>query len=204
MEQVELVSLGASHWIYILTVIAIIVSIVFRIDVIIPSIIGLFLVGFFAETPHLGFLGNLVFGAQVVFSGLLNAGKLLFDIMLIIAIMVALLGSLRQQGADRIMVAPMQRLMVGPWTAFFVLGIGMYLAAIFFWPTPSIALVGTVLLPVAVQIGLPAMGAATAVNLFGTVWLFLLTLLFKEQTVLQRQLRVLAQMKFYLMHFYFP
>jgi len=167
MEQVELVSLGASHWIYILTVIAIIVSIVFRRDVIIPSIIGLFLVGFFAETPHLGFLDNLVFGAQVTFSGLLNAGKLLFDIMLIIAIMVALLGSLRQQGADRIMVAPMQRLMVGPWTAFFVLGIGMYLAAIFFWPTPSIALVGTVLLPVAVQIGLPAMGAATAVNLFG-------------------------------------
>src|SRR5699024_11531404 len=107
------------------------------------------------------------FGAQVVFSCLLNAGKLLFDIMLIIAIMVALLGSLRQQGADRIMVAPMQRLMVGPWTAFFVLGISMYLAAIFFWPTLSIALVGTVLLPVAVQIGLPAMGAATAVNLFG-------------------------------------
>src|SRR5690625_5901368 len=98
MEQVELVSLGASHWIYILTVIAIIVSIVFRRDVIIPSIIGLFLVGFFAETPHLGFLDNLVFGAQVTFSGLLNAGKLLFDIMLIIAIMVALLGSLRQQG----------------------------------------------------------------------------------------------------------
>ncbi len=167
MEQIELVSLGVSHWLYVLTVVAIIISIVFRRDVIIPSIVGLFLVGFFAETPHLGFLNNFIFGVQVIFSGLLNAGKLLFDIMLIIAIMVALLSSLRQQGADRIMVAPMQKLMVGPWTAFFVLGFSMYLAAIFFWPTPSIALVGTVLLPVAVQIGLPAMAAATAVNLFG-------------------------------------
>lgn len=167
MEQIELVSLSVSHWLYVITVVAIIISIVFRRDVIIPSIIGLFLIGFFAETPHMGFLDNLVFGVQVIFSGLLNAGKLLFDIMLIIAIMVALLSSLRQQGADRIMVAPMQKFMVGPWTAFFVLGISMYLAAIFFWPTPSIALVGTVLLPVAVQVGLPAMAAAVSVNLFG-------------------------------------
>src|SRR5690625_7652916 len=83
--------------------------------------------------------------------------------MLIIAFMVALLISFRQQGADRIMVAPMQKLMVGPWTAFFVLGFSMYLAAIFFWPTSSIALVFTVLLPVAVQIFLPAMAAATDV-----------------------------------------
>src|SRR5690625_5732640 len=104
MEQIELVSLGVSHWLYVLTVVAIIISIVFRRDVIIPSIVGLFLVGFFAETPHLGFLNNFIFGVQVIFSGLLNAGKLLFDIMLIIAIMVALLSSLRQQGADRIMV----------------------------------------------------------------------------------------------------
>lgn len=167
MEQIELVSLSVSHWLYVITVVAIIISIVFRRDVIIPSIIGLFLIGFFADTPHMGFLDNLVFGVQVIFSGLLNAGKLLFDIMLIIAIMVALLSSLRQQGADRIMVAPMQKFMVGPWTAFFVLGISMYLAAIFFWPTPSIALVGTVLLPVAVQVGLPAMAAAVSVNLFG-------------------------------------
>lgn len=167
MEQIELVSLSVSHWLYVLTVVAIIISIVFRRDVIIPSIVGLFLIGFFAETPHMGVLDNLIFGVQVIFSGLLNAGKLLFDIMLIIAIMVALLSSLRQQGSDRLMVAPMQKFMIGPWTAFFVLGISMYLAAIFFWPTPSIALVGTVLLPVAVQIGLPAMAAAVSVNLFG-------------------------------------
>lgn len=167
MEQLELVDLGVSHWLYVLTVISIIISIIFRRDVIIPSIMGLFLIGFFAETPHVGILNNLIFSVQVVFSGLLNAGKLLFDIMLIIAIMVALLSSLRQQGADRLMVEPLKKLMIGPWTAFFVLGISMYLAAVFFWPTPSIALVGTVLLPVAIQIGLPAIAAATSVNLFG-------------------------------------
>src|SRR5690606_31279763 len=43
----------------------------------------------------------------------------------------------------------------------------IYIAAVFFWPTPAIALVGTVLIPVAIRVGLPAMGAAVAVNLAG-------------------------------------
>ncbi|MEZ2719995.1 hypothetical protein ACBP46_01015 [Paenalcaligenes hominis] len=167
MEQIELVQLGISHWLYVFTVVTIIISIIFRRDVIIPSLIGLFLIGFFTETPHVGLVNNIIFSVQVIFDGLLNAGKQLFNIMLVIAIMVALLSALRQQGADRLMVEPMKKLMIGPWSAFFVLGISMYIAAIFFWPTPSIALVGTVLLPVAVQMGLPAMAAAVSVNLFG-------------------------------------
>jgi hypothetical protein len=43
----------------------------------------------------------------------------------------------------------------------------MYTAAAFFWPTPAVALVGTVLVPVAVRVGLPAIAAAVAINLAG-------------------------------------
>ncbi len=167
MEQLELVPLTASHWIFLLTILAIFISIAFRRDVIIPSLIGLFLLGLFATAPDTGALNSLIFGVQVVFKALLNAGKELFDIMLVIALMVSLLSCLREQGADRRMVEPMKRLMVSPWTAFFVLGVTMYIAAAFFWPTPAVALVGTVLIPVAVQVGLPAMAAAVSVNLFG-------------------------------------
>src|SRR5699024_4224367 len=41
------------------------------------------------------------------------------------------------------------------------------IAATFFWPTPTTALVGVVLIPVAIRMGLPAMGAAVAISLFG-------------------------------------
>ena len=51
--------------------------------------------------------------------------------------------------------------------AFFVLAATMYTAAAFFWPTPAVALVGTVLVPVAVRVGLPAIAAAVAINLAG-------------------------------------
>ncbi|PMR76121.1 hypothetical protein [Billgrantia endophytica] len=167
MEQLEQVQLTASHWVFLLVILAIFVSIGFRKGVIIPSIAGIFMLGLLAEAPHDGALNQLIFAVQVVFRALLNAGIELFDIMLVIALMVAMLKSLQSQGADRLMVAPMKKLMIGPWTAFFVLGVTMYIAAAFFWPTPAVALVGTVLIPVAMQVGLPAIGAAMAVNLFG-------------------------------------
>ena len=167
MEQLEQVPLTASHWIFLLVILAIFISIGFRKGVIIPSIAGIFMLGLLAEAPHDGGLNQLIFAVQVVFYALLNAGTELFDIMLVIALMVAMLKSLQHQGADRLMVAPMKKLMIGPWTAFFVVGITMYIAAAFFWPTPAVALVGTVLIPVAMQVGLPAIGAAMAVNLFG-------------------------------------
>ncbi|KAA0012065.1 hypothetical protein F0A17_12325 [Billgrantia pellis] len=167
MEQFEQVQLTASHWVFLLVILAIFLSIGFRKGVIIPSVAGIFMLGLLAEAPHDGALNQLIFAVQVVFRALLNAGTELFDIMLVIALMVAMLKSLQSQGADRLMVAPMKKLMIGPWTAFFALGITMYIAAAFFWPTPAVALVGTVLIPVAMQVGLPAMGAAMAVNLFG-------------------------------------
>ncbi|MCG8504874.1 MAG: hypothetical protein MI755_09730 [Sphingomonadales bacterium] len=163
----EATQLTISHWVFLAVVFAIFVSIAFRKAVIIPSIVGTFLLGLLSPLGGEVGLDRLIFAVQVVFRSLLNAGVELFDIMLVIALMVAMLRSLQAQGADRIMIAPMRKLMVGPWTAFFILAATMYTAAAFFWPTPSVALVGTVLIPVAVRVGLPAIGAAVAVNLSG-------------------------------------
>lgn len=159
--------LTSSHWAFLLVVVSILASIALRKGIIIPSIIGIFVLGVLADSGKIGVLDNLIFAVQVVFRALLNAGVELFDIMLVIALMVAMLRSLQAQGADQIMIAPMKKLMVGPRSAFFVLAISMYTASAFFWPTPAVALVGTVLIPVAMRVGLPAVAAAVAVNLAG-------------------------------------
>lgn len=39
--------------------------------------------------------------------------------------------------------------------------------SLFFWPSPAVALIGAVLLPVGIRAGLPALGVAIAMNLFG-------------------------------------
>lgn len=162
----QTVTFTAAHWAFLLSVVAILVCVVLRKGVIIPSIVGIFLVALLSHQSD-GALNSLIYAVQVIFKALLNAGTKLFDVILIIALMVAMLRSLQAQGADQIMIAPLKKFMVGPWSAFFVLAITMYTAAAFFWPTPAVALVGTVLIPVAMRVGLPAVAAAVAVNLTG-------------------------------------
>lgn len=164
MDQIQLTF---SHWIYLLVVLSIFVSIGFRRGVIIPSLIGIFILGFSAYKETGGLLDMGIFAIQVVYNALLNAGHELFDIMLVIALMASMLKAMQFQGAAQIMVSPMKKLMVGPKSAFFVLAVTMYIAAVFFWPTPAVALVGTILIPVAIRCGLPAMAGAVAVNLSG-------------------------------------
>src|SRR5699024_3314081 len=82
------------------------------------------------------------------------------------SLMLAMLKSMQAQGADVLMVAPMRRLMTNPWNSFFILGITMYIGTTFFWGTPTVVLVGPVLIPIAKRAGLPAMGAAVAISLF--------------------------------------
>ena len=162
----DYVVLTASHWVYVAVIILILLFIAFRREVVVPSLVGIFILGILAAQGQ-GIVDQLINGLQTLFAALLNAGIELFDIMLIISLMVAMLKSLQAQGADTLMVAPVKKLMVNPTTAFFVLGVMTYIAATFFWPTPTTALVGVVLIPVAIRMGLPAMGAAVAISLFG-------------------------------------
>lgn len=163
----ESIQLTLPHYVFLLTVLSIFVAIGFRRGVIIPSLTGTFLIGLLSAQNQEGLLNTLLFAVQVLFKALLNAGTELFGIMAVIALMVAMLRALQAQGADHIMIAPMKKIMVGPRTAFFVLAATMYTAAAFFWPTPAVALVGTVLVPVAIRVGLPALAAAVAINLAG-------------------------------------
>ena len=43
----------------------------------------------------------------------------------------------------------------------------MFIMSWFFWPSPATALVGAIFLPIAIKAGLPAIGLAMAINLFG-------------------------------------
>ena len=104
---------------------------------------------------------------QAVFNSMLYAMGDLGDIMLVIALMVAMLRSLEAMGADQMMIAPAAKLLKTPRIAFWVIAAIMYVCASFFWPTPATALVGTILIPVALKAGLAPMMACIAMNLAG-------------------------------------
>lgn len=152
--------LSLAHWLYLFGTVLIIVTMLFRKNVVVPAIGVTFLVA-------LSYTGSLGVALQSTFRASLVAANSLFDIFLIIAVMTALLRSLKDIGADQKMIVPFQKVMVNGHVSYFVLIIITYVISLFFWPTPAVPLVGAILIPVAIRAGLPPLGAGIAIALAG-------------------------------------
>ena len=152
--------LTGAHYIYILFMLAILIIMIMKKDVIVPCILGIFCLGLF-YTQSIPQATNAVFNALIVSLNELS------PVILIISVMVALSKALEDNNAINYMIKPFSKVIKTPTTAFFVVGIVMCLLSWFFWPTPAVALVGAIFLPVAMEVGLPAIGVAMALNLFG-------------------------------------
>ena len=156
----EAVQLTAAHWVYAVFVILIFVTLALRKDTSIVALVGMLILGWIL-------LGGPIGGLQGIFNGMLRSGSVLLDIVFIISIVVSLAKGLEQSGALYLMVRPARRLMRSPAIAFWIIGVVMYIAALFIWPSPATALVGTILFPAGLAVGLPAISIAMAMNLFG-------------------------------------
>lgn len=154
------VALTTAHWLFLFWVGVVIVVMGFRKDPLIPCLLGLLTVGWL-------FKGSFLGGITTVYNALIVAGNEFWGIIVIISLIVALSKLLSETGADYLVMSPAARLMVNADVAFWVVGFAMMLASWFFWPSPATALVGAIMVPVAVRAGLPAVGAAVAMNLFG-------------------------------------
>lgn len=152
--------LTLSHWLYGLFTIVIIVTMIFRKGVVLPTILGTFVIAWV-------FTGDIIGGFKAIFHANLVAAQELFNIFLIIMFMLALLNSLRDLGADKRMIQPIQKLMVNGHVSFFVLAIVTYVISLFFWPTPAVPLICALLVPAAVRAGLPAIIAAVSIAIAG-------------------------------------
>jgi hypothetical protein len=161
------VTLTAGHWIFAAVIVAILLAFVLRRGVAILAIVGIMGVAAASANAGSGLLNHIIFAVQGVFNAMLLAGTELFDVILLIAVMLALLRSLQGQGVTQLMMAPLSRTMKGPRSSFLVLALVTYVTSAFFWPSPAIALIGAVLLPAAGRAGLSAISAAVALNLAG-------------------------------------
>ncbi|AJQ28960.1 hypothetical protein [Pelosinus fermentans] len=153
----ELTSL---HWIFTSFILLIILTMTMRRDTSLICIIGIFLMGYVAT----GTLNQAVIG---IFNSFVYAINELSGTILIISLIVAMSKALLHAGVNEIMVEPFVRIIRTPGMAYWLIGLFMMIISFFFWPSPAAALMGAVLLPVSRRVGLPAMGVAVAMNLFG-------------------------------------
>lgn len=155
-----MVHLSMLHYLYVLMVLVVLVTMAFKKDVVLPCIAGLFIMGV-AST------GSLLKGVQVIYNSLIAAGTEFWGIIVIISLVVAMSKALKDLGADELMMSPIKKIMVNQSAAFLGLGLVMMVVSWFIWPSPAVALIGAIMLPAAIRSGLPAIWAAVAMNLFG-------------------------------------
>lgn len=154
------IHLTAIHYVYLTFIVFIMALLIRRRDTTMICVAGVFALGILAT-------GTLSGSVSGVFNSFIYATKELMGTIMIISIIVAMSRVLIRTGINEAMVAPLTRFLRTPALAFWGIGIIMMVTSWFFWPSPAVALIGAVLLPVAIRVGLPALGAAMAMNLFG-------------------------------------
>ncbi len=154
------VDLSALHWVYLLFIVLIIAAMVMRRDTSLICIIGIFVLGLLATA-------SIYQSVSGIFNSFIYAITELLGTILVISIIVSMSRVLTKTGINEAMVLPFTKLIRTPTLAYWVIGILMMVISFFFWPSPAVALMGAVLLPVAVRVGLPALGVAMSMNLFG-------------------------------------
>lgn len=154
------IGLNALHYVYLIFTLIILGVMIKKRDTTLVCILGIFLLGIIATSS----MSQAIMG---VFNSFIYAIVELMGTILIISIIVAMSTILTKTGINEIMITPFTKLIKNPTLAYWTIGILMMLISWFFWPSPAVALIGAVMLPVAVGAGLPALGVAMAMNLFG-------------------------------------
>ncbi|MDP4169195.1 MAG: hypothetical protein Q8906_01220 [Bacillota bacterium] len=155
-----IVELTALHWIYVVFIALIVGFMVMRRDTTLVCIAGIFLIAITAT-------GSISGSVSSIFNSFTYAITELLSTILVISIIVAMSKTLTSTGINDVMISPFTKLIRNPSLAYWITGLLMMVISWFFWPSPAVALLGAVLLPVAMRAGLPALGVAMAMNLFG-------------------------------------
>lgn len=148
-----------AHWIFLFFMLLIILTLIWKRPPVLAAAIGLFCVA-------MAYSGNPLESIQISFQALNLAMTNLISVILLIGLVVALTHFLKDTGADQRIVQPLLRVnRLG--TAYWLIGIAMWVLTLMIWPTPAISLLGAVVVPALSKIGINPLGIALSLTLFG-------------------------------------
>ncbi|WP_026486384.1 hypothetical protein [Caldanaerobius polysaccharolyticus] len=155
-----MVTLTPSHWIFIATILVILITMLLRKDILIPCIAGIFFTA-------LATTNSAIKAVQAIYRSLIISGEQLWSIILIIALIVAMAEAIRDTGADYIMTKPLLKYFERPLFSYALLGAFTMVISLFLWASPALSLLSTMVVPAVLKTGLSRMSTAMAINIFG-------------------------------------
>ncbi|MFL0194801.1 hypothetical protein ACJDU8_04320 [Clostridium sp. WILCCON 0269] len=148
------------HYVYLVFILIIIIAMIMKKDISLICIIGIFALGILSN--------HSIYKSTIqLFNSLIYATKELMPTIFIISIITAMSNVLIVVGINKELVSPFKKIIKSYWMCYWIIGIVMMALSWFFWPSPAVALIGALFLPIAKKVGLPPIGAAIAMNLFG-------------------------------------
>lgn len=155
-----MVNLSVIHYAYIIIILIITTIITLKKDVILPCILGICVIGYI-------FTGDILSAVQIIYRAIVVSGKEFIEIVVVIALVNSMSSSLHDLGADELIIKPIRKLMLNKTMSFFILGVTVTVTSWFIWPTPAIVFIGALMVPAAIESGLPPVWAAVVLCLFG-------------------------------------
>lgn len=155
-----LVTLTFLHIAYIVITVAVLAALLLKKEIVLPCALGILIIGYLYK-------GSLIGAVQTLNNAIIHSCIELLSIIVVIALVVAMSHAMIAVGADQMLMRPVGRIIRTRNTAFWAIGLAMLIVSWLIWPSPAVALIGALLLPVASRVGLPAIWAAVAMNLFG-------------------------------------
>jgi TRAP-type C4-dicarboxylate transport system permease large subunit len=155
-----MVELTVAHWVYAIFIVLVLVTMALRRETPLVCIVGSFILSWVIT-------GHLVKAVQAVFNSVVVAFNELLGVVVIISLIVAMAKMLEETGLAEMMFRPVRGIMKSPGVAYWAMGFVIMIVAWVIWPSPAIALVGALLLPAAIEVGLPPISAAMAISMFG-------------------------------------
>ena len=155
-----MVTLTSLHIAYIVITVAVLAALLLKKEIVLPCALGILIIGYLYK-------GSLIGAVQTLNNAIIHSCIELLSIIVVIAMVVAMSHAMIAVGADQMLMRPVGRIIRTRNTAFWAIGLAMLIVSWLIWPSPAVALIGALLLPVASRVGLPAIWAAVAMNLFG-------------------------------------
>ncbi len=148
------------HWAYIIMTIFILGIMIMGKEIVVPCIVSIFLMGFLMKF-------SILDGMSGLFNSIVYSGQKFMDIIVTISVVSALSKLLTELNSDYLIMKPTEKIMKNQFITFFVLMAVMYIVSLFLWPSPSVALMGAVMLPIVYKKGMKPIVAAVGINIAG-------------------------------------
>lgn len=155
-----MVTLSLLHYIYVIFILLILITMCSKKDITLPCLLGIFLIGIVK-------FRNFISSIEILYRAIIVSSKEFIEIIIIVSLISAMTNSLRDLQADKIMIKPLEKFIKNKESAFFMLGFTMLITSWLVWPTPAVAFIGSILVPAAVNAGLSPLWCAVAIDLFG-------------------------------------